>query len=267
MDISFSKSKTFLRPKRSWFRFSLRTMFIVITMLAVWLGLHIHSARLQKQSVVATHEYGGSVRYDYQYPKGSYGRNDIDYTATSPVPRWLLDLVGVDFFHDVVEVDVRRPYGYSRQNLNADDGLLSRLRGFPELRRLELIHCGITDEGLRRLPVIASLETLDLSYSSVTDDGMPYIGRLKSLKSLNLGHTRVNGRGFHRLARLEHLEVLNLTLTPIRDEALSSTKGIEGLRYVSVFGCRHLTPEGVAAFQQEAPKCELFGLYSLKKFW
>jgi hypothetical protein len=28
--------------------------------------------------VAAINEYGGSVRYDYQYPKGSFGRNDVD---------------------------------------------------------------------------------------------------------------------------------------------------------------------------------------------
>ena len=242
-------------------------MFVVISMLAVWLGLHLHSARLQEQSVDAVQESGGEVRYDYQYPEGRYGRDDVDYLATSPVPQWLLDWLGVDFCHDVVEVDVHRNYGNGRENRNADDVLLGRLHGFPELRRLELVHCGITDEGLRRLPILASLETLDLSYSSVTDDGMPYLGRLKSLKSLELGHTRVNGRGFHRLSRLEHLQVLNLTLTPIRDEALSKIGLMEGLEYVSVFRCRHLTREGVASFQRKVPNCYLFGLYTLKKFW
>ena len=243
-------------------------MFIVMALLAVWLGQHVHSTRLQKQSVAAIHEYGGSVRYDYQYPKGSYGRDDVDYSAASPVPQWLLDLVGVDFFHDVVEVDVRRNYGYSRQNPDADDGLLRRLRGFPELRRLELSHCGITDNGLRHLPDLPLLETLELSYAPVTDDGMPYVGKLKSLKRLDLAHTRVGGRGFHRLARLEQLEFLNLTYSPVRDQALSSIKGIQGLRGVSVYGCRYLTPGGVAAFQQAAPNCRLVGLNRVKsRFW
>ena len=267
MDISLSKATAFFRPKRRWFQYSLRTLFIVMTLFAVWFGPHVHSTRLQMQSVDAVHDYDGQVRYDYQYPKGRYGRNDFSYSATSPVPQWLLDLVGVDFFHDVVEVDVRRKYGYSRQNPSADDGLLHQLRGFPELRRLELSHCGITDKGLRHLPVLTSLEALDLSYAAVTDDGMPYVGRLKSLKWLDLSHTRVGGRGFHRLARLEQLEVLNLTYAPIRDEALSRIKGIQGLRDVSVHGCRYLTPTGVAVFRQAAPKCTLGGLHRLKSHW
>ena len=266
-DIRFSKLATLLRPKRSWIRFSLRSMLVLTTTFGIWLGLHVRSARLQKLSLNAVQDYGGQVRYDYQYPTGHYGRDDVDNRATSPVPTWLLDSLGVDFFHDVVEVDVHRDYGNGRRNPNTDDGLLHRLHGFPELRRLELVHCGITDDGLRRLPVFASLETLDLSYSSVTDDAMPYLGRLKSLKWLDLAHTRVNGRGFHKLARLEHLEVLNLTLTPIRDEALSKIGVMEGLEHVSVFRCRHLTREGVANFRQKVPNCYLYGSYTLKKFW
>ena len=267
MGVSLSKIRAFLRPKRSWIRFRLQTMLIVITLLAVCLGPHIHSASLQKRSVAVIHDCGGSVRYDYQYPKARYGRNDVSYSATAPVPQWLQDLFGVDFFHDVVAVRVGRKYGYGRQNPGADNGLLRCLRGFPDLRRLELTHCGITDRGLQHLPAFASLETLDLSYSSVTDDGMPYVGRLKSLRWLDLAHTRVNGRGFHRLARLEQLEALNLSYSPVRDKALRSVERTQTLRYVSVYGCRYLTRSGVAAFQKASPNCELVGLYQVKRFW
>jgi hypothetical protein len=242
-------------------------MLLVITLFALWLGLHIHAARRQQQSVAAVHDRGGQVRYDYHYPKGQYGRNDVSYTATSPVPQWLLGMLGVDFFHDVVEVDISRDYDYGRKNPDADNDLLRQLSGFPDLRRLELTHCGITDEGLQHLPTFAHLEALELSYSSVADDGLPYIGRLNSLTSLNLGHTRVTGRGFHRLAELERLEVLILTLTPIRDKALSSVEPLQRLRYVHVHGCRHLTRGSVAAFRQALPACELRGTASLERLW
>jgi hypothetical protein len=242
-------------------------MLIAVTLLAVWLGAHIHSTSLQKQSAAVIHDCGGSVRYDFQYPKGRYGPNDFSYSATSPVPKWLQDSVGVDFFHDVVAVKVSRKYDYGRQNPDADDGLFRCLHGFPDLRRLELTHCGITDKGLRRLPAFASLESLELSYSSVTDDGMPHVAGLKSLRWLDLAHTRVSGRGFHRLSRLEQLETLNLSYTPVRDEAIRSVEGIRTLRFVSVFGCRYLTRGGVAAFQEAAPNCRLAGLYQVRRFW
>jgi len=146
MGISLSKIRAFLRPKRSWIRFRLQTMLIVVTLLAVWLGAHIHSANTQRQSVAVILDCGGSVQYDFQYPTGSYGYDDFSYSATSPVPQRLHEFVGVDFFHDVVAVKVGREYGYGRQNPDADDGLLRCLHGFPDLRRLELPHCGITDK-------------------------------------------------------------------------------------------------------------------------
>lgn len=253
------------KRRRRWYQFSLRTLFVVITLLAVWLGIHTHSARLQKRSVAAVHEYGGRVRYDFQYPQGTYGRDDLDYSATSRVPQWMLDSVGIDFFHDVVEVTIDREYDYGRQNPSADDGLIRSLYGLPELRRLGLSHCGVSDEGLRGLSRFSSLEDLDLSYSSITDDALSRIGSLTSLKWLDLGHTRINGRGFHRLSRLDELEVLILTLTPIRDEALNSVKDMEGLQYTSIHGCRHLTPGGVEAFRQAAPKCKIHGLGNLSR--
>ncbi len=183
------------------------------------------------------------------------------------MPRWLLYLLGVDFFHNVVEVGARRGYDYGRRNPDADNALLRRLRAFPKLRRLRLSHCGVTDEGLRHLAELTSLEWLDLSYSSVTDDGMPHIGKLKSLKRLDLAHTRVGGRGFHRLKPLEHLEVVHLAWAPVGDKGLNTLTAIPGLNYISVHGCRRLTPDGVAAFQQALPKCELGGLYHLKSIW
>jgi hypothetical protein len=91
-----SKIVAFLKPKRRWFRFTLPTMLIVMALLTAWMGPHVNSTQPQKQSATAIHEYGGSVRYDYQYPTGSFGPNDVDSSATSPVPQWLLDLAEYD---------------------------------------------------------------------------------------------------------------------------------------------------------------------------
>jgi hypothetical protein len=37
-------------PKRRWFRFSLRTLFVVVTVIACWLGWNVHVVR-QRQAV------------------------------------------------------------------------------------------------------------------------------------------------------------------------------------------------------------------------
>jgi hypothetical protein len=275
MGRTFSKLLAVLKPKRRWFQYSLRSLLLFMVLASVlfaWLGWNVHRARLQRQEVAWLKEQA-YVGYDFQYPSGfrcrsqAYGLDDLDVVAVSAVPQWLLDLAGADFFHNVVHVGVRRRYGYSKDNPNADDALLRRLHAFPNLRRLDLRHCGVTDQGLRYLPGLRHLEILNLSHTSVTDDGLPYIGKLKSLKEVDLSHNRVGGRGFHRLTPLQHLEVLCLTYTPVSDEAMKAVTALPRLWYVSVDGCTRLTPEGVAAFQRALPKCRLGGLPGLKLYW
>ena len=54
------------KPVRRWYQFSLRTLLLVMTVFAVWLGIKIHQARQQKQAVAAIEKLGGTVYYDYQ---------------------------------------------------------------------------------------------------------------------------------------------------------------------------------------------------------
>jgi hypothetical protein len=39
------------RPKRCWFRFSLRTLIAVVTVLCIWLGIQVNAARRQPASI------------------------------------------------------------------------------------------------------------------------------------------------------------------------------------------------------------------------
>ena len=52
--------------RRRWFRFSLRMLLVVVTVLCVWLGFKVNAARRQKEAVEAILKAGGQVSYDYQ---------------------------------------------------------------------------------------------------------------------------------------------------------------------------------------------------------
>ena len=56
-----SKIVALLKPKRRWFRFSLGTMLMVMLLLSAWMGQHVNSTRLQRQSVAAINECGDSA--------------------------------------------------------------------------------------------------------------------------------------------------------------------------------------------------------------
>jgi len=48
-------------PPRRWFRFSLRTMFVVVTVFAVWLGYQVNWIRERKKLRVEWEESGGWI--------------------------------------------------------------------------------------------------------------------------------------------------------------------------------------------------------------
>jgi hypothetical protein len=75
-------------------RFSLSTLLLLITIFGVWLGFRTNRARSQRRAVAAIRQAGGIVIYDYE--------------DKSPVldPNWAERLVGPDFFHNVVYVDL-----------------------------------------------------------------------------------------------------------------------------------------------------------------
>jgi hypothetical protein len=92
------------KPKRRWLQFSLRTFLVLLTVFGVWLGLHVRSARKQKESVAAIKRLGGWYYYDFQ--KFDPDTHKVDLKATSWVPAWLLSHLGEDFFHNVEMVNM-----------------------------------------------------------------------------------------------------------------------------------------------------------------
>jgi hypothetical protein len=40
-------------PRRRWFRISLRTLLLLVTVLCIWLGVKVNLARRQKEAIAA----------------------------------------------------------------------------------------------------------------------------------------------------------------------------------------------------------------------
>ncbi len=59
-------------PKRRRFRFSLRTLFVVVTVFGVWLGWTLHHIHLRRQAISEIEAHGGDVVYG------------VDLSATYP---------------------------------------------------------------------------------------------------------------------------------------------------------------------------------------
>ena len=55
-----------MRPRRRWFQYSRRSFLVVVTSLAVWLGIVVNRAGEQQEAVKAIEALGGHVTYDWE---------------------------------------------------------------------------------------------------------------------------------------------------------------------------------------------------------
>ena len=144
------------RPRRRRFRYSLRTLLVVVTLVGVVLGVWVQRAERQRRAVAAMREDGGKVMYDYEESRPRAVNGDL------PGPDWLCRLLGVDYFANVTHAHLSR---------SATDATLSHLGDLTSLKSLWLDGTQVTDTGLAHLTGLARLQELDLSGTQVTDAG------------------------------------------------------------------------------------------------
>jgi len=194
---------------------------------------------------------GGSVRTE---PAGPEWIRSLG--AYEQAGKW--GNVSIGIYDRIVEVRLNET--------GAGDDFLPKLAIWQhDLQSLNLSQCPITGAGLKHVARLEPLKDLDLSYTHVTDDDLAAIGSLTALERLDLSHNRISGRGFHRLAALDQLHTLCLVSTPIRDEALEKIVALPRLTTCNLFGCHHLSPQALDAFQTVRPHCRLFGIDTLKQ--
>ena len=77
---------------RRYLTFSLRTLFVLTTALAVWLGVIVNRAHRQREAVRAIEALGGTIEYE-----------------RTAGPKWLRQLIGDEFLQEVWGVDWASP--------------------------------------------------------------------------------------------------------------------------------------------------------------
>ena len=91
------------RPWRRFLRFSVRGMIVLVLVFGAGLGWIVHEAHIQRDAVAAIKKAGGFVKYDWEW---RFGKN---ISGAKPwAPRWLVDLIGVDYFGHVTVVGLTR---------------------------------------------------------------------------------------------------------------------------------------------------------------
>lgn len=181
-------------------QFSLATLLLMVPVAAIpfrWLAHELSQASQQRLAVESIRKQGGRVLYRKRDPSRTF--TSVDGAD------WLRELLGRDFFDDVLEVVSRR----------ADDTEAERLKGLTHLKALDLSEAPMTDAGLAYFARLTELEYLDLSETVITDQGVEHLKGLTSLRELYLRGTNITDVGLEHLQGLTQLQRINLEETKV----------------------------------------------------
>ena len=169
--------------KRRWFRFSLRTMFAVVTMLVILLGsagLRVERAR-HDQRVLTDLDAVATVSF-----------RGYDMSASSPESlktKWVFE-----HFFSVNRLDIG-PVPHM------PDDALKHLVSLPRLETLKIESDAITDDGIRHLLGIKRLRVLGIASSQVTDEGLAILAQMKQLEELAIESRQLSAAALEQLKR------------------------------------------------------------------
>jgi hypothetical protein len=128
-------------------------MLAFVTVLCVAVGWNAELARRQLAGVEWVRNYGGYVVYDHERP-AHYG------PACMAEPQWLRDLIGVDFFHNVVAVSLNH-------NEVEDLAPVASLRSLTSLGISAAVN---PDVDVSVLCALSQLKELHLNYTGIKQD-------------------------------------------------------------------------------------------------
>ncbi len=116
-----------------------------------------------------------------------------------------------------------------------NDAEMVDLARLPHLRRLDLSHTRISDEGMLHLKSAPAITDLNLYYSEwITDQGLTAVRNWKQLKRLNLRGTRISDSTLALVAKLPALEALDIANTQVTDNGLDHLITLTNLKELSL---------------------------------
>ena len=117
----------------------------------------------------------------------------------------------------------------------ADDVEMIDIARLPKLRRLDLSHTRITDEGMLNLKPASQIEDLNLYYAEwVTDQGMTAIRNWKKLKRLDVRGTRIANGTLEIVSHMPQLEALDISNTQVTDNGMDMLITLTSLKELSL---------------------------------
>jgi hypothetical protein len=205
-------------PVVRFFRFRLRTLLLGILVLGLALGWKIERAKRQREAVAWVLQAGGKVRYAHEKTDAC----GYALPGEPPGPKWLRDLVGIDFLDNVSTV-------YLAGRPVSD---LARLADVAGLKQLDLAGTPVADLG--PLSGLKRLQSLDITNCSRVSDLAP-LAELTELQTLYVNNLP-GVTDFSPLAKLRKLQQLYAYNTPVSD--LTPLAKLTSLRHIDLLDSR-----------------------------
>jgi hypothetical protein len=169
--------------RRRWPRFSLKMLFIMMTVVATYFGIGVVRHQREQKAITKIAAAGGTFAYGRSY---FYPFRQVHIVAFER--RTFTDAK----LHDVVP----------------------QLQDLSGLTFMQFIRTGITDNGLSDICKLKQLEKLHLWDNKITDAGLPQLKQLTSLTELELRGTLVSDKGLAELQAMIGLRTLTLSVNP-----------------------------------------------------
>ena len=231
------------KTRRLWFRWSLRTLLVVIAVLCVAVAVPVNRASRQRRAVARLHEIDGIERYDYEVtPKG-------------PPPKlaWLRNLLDIHFFDTVTIVF------FIGSNAHGAD--LKVLGEFPHLAFVNMEQSNVTGDDLAYIEHLRNVKSFGLGGSNATNVALEHVCRMPQVESItvdlfNRGASKVTDKGLVPLAQLKKLSSLALNGGYISDAGLVHLEPLTTLKQLTLYDTQ-VTKDGIARLRKSLPACQI----------
>jgi len=239
---------------KRFFRFGLRSFFVVTTVFCVWFGIVKTQAKSQSDIVELVQTTGGYCRYDFEFDVNG----DPDPIGKSNVPEFLLNLLGVDFFHDVVEVQLYHSnssaYGflmnggsmrtfdnefrfYSKEGKESAAKVVELLPTLESLRTIALPAMKDLDSAFENFAELERLERITiLQGGDLSDRGIASLKDLKHLKKISIEQTQIGDSSLELIGKMKEIEFLYLGGHTFTDKGVKHLAGLDNLSYLCIDG-------------------------------
>jgi len=203
------------RPRLRWLSFSLRSLLLIVTLLAIVLGRWTNSAQEQRNAVATIRDHYSYDRCEYEREQRPNPYSGAGGTSANPakrqawIPRSFREWLGKDYFDNIDSV-VFGEGNSPKPTPEADRAAWKSLAGIWNLRQLTS-YIEPVDDDLAHVARLRHIKSIDLQTSpKLTDDALRSLGCLSQLERLTISGGQYTAAGFKHLVGLRHLKHLGL---------------------------------------------------------